>query len=165
MNHIKFPSRNSWLRSLLLIFSRVIVVLLLIRLLESLPKGSIRTFVNIAGWIGFSVLMGVWSHLFCVLKKETKLWKIQPKSIVEIVNALKVSFWADLIAAGSGLLLFFTVTYAFKLNEKDAETVLGLSVFLILIIWFFSIPLLYKKAIKQPKRKSQTTPKAKTNKK
>jgi hypothetical protein len=119
-------------------------------------------FVNIAGWVGFSVLMGIWSHLIGVFKKETKLWKIQDKSIVEVVSALKISFLSDLIALGSGLLLFFTLTYAFKLNEKDAETFLGLTVFLVIIIWFFSIPLLYEKELV---KQSKTKAKAKTNKK
>jgi hypothetical protein len=163
MNHIKFPSRNSWFRALLLVFSRIVVILLLVKFLESLPKSPIRTFVNIGGWVGFSALMGVWSHFILVFKRETRFWKIQTESVVEAVNALKVSFLSDLIAIGLGLLLFFTLNYIFKFNEKDAETVLGLLVFLMLIIWFFSIPLLYEKAL--VKRKSKTKQKTKLNKK
>jgi hypothetical protein len=163
MDHIKFPSRNSWFRALLLVFSRIVVILLLVKFLESLPKSPIRTFVNIGRWVSFSALMGVWSHFILVFKRETRFWKIQTESVVEAVNALKISFLSDLIAIGLGLLLFFTLNYIFKFNEKDAETVLGLLVFLMLIIWFFSIPLLYEKAL--VKRKSKTKQKTKPNKK
>ena len=160
MNHIKCPSRNSWLRTLLLIFSRVLVVLLLVKLLESLPKGSLRTLVSIGGWIGFSTLMGVWTHLASVFKRETQFWKIQTKSVVEVVDALKVSFLSDLIAVGSGLFLFFTLNYTFKFNGENTETLLGLTVLLVLVIWFFSIPLLYEKALSKQKSKikSKTKP-------
>ena len=98
-----------------------------------------------------------------VFKGETRFWKIQTESVVEAVNALKISFLSDLIAIGLGLFLFFTLNYIFKFNEKDVETVLGLLVFLMLIIWFFSIPLLYEKAL--VKRKSKTKQKTKPNKK
>src|SRR4028119_16901 len=97
MNHIKCPSRSSWLRALLLVFSRVVVILLLVRFLESLPKGSMRTLVNIGGWVSFSMLMGVWSHFILVFKRETKFWKVQAESVVEALNALKISFLSDLI--------------------------------------------------------------------
>jgi hypothetical protein len=162
MNHIKCPSRSSWLRTLLLILSRIIVVLLLVGLLNSLPRGPIRTLVNIGGWIGFSALMGVWSHFISVFKKETKFWKIQTTSVVEIVDALKISFLSDLIAIGLGLFSFFVSTSVFKLNKEDSETLLGLLVLLILVIWFFSIPLLYEKTLIKRNLKTQSKVKAKT---
>lgn len=154
MNHVKCPSRNSWFRALLLIFSRVLVVLLLVSL-ESLPKGSLRTLASIGAWIGFSTLMGVWNHFFSVSKGETKLWKVQTKSVAEVIDALKVSFLSDLIAVGSGLFLFFTLNYAFKLNGENTETLLGLTVLLILVIWFFSIPLLYEMTLRKRKPKAK----------
>ena len=163
MNHVKYPSRNSWFRALLLIFSRVLVISLLAGFLESLPKGSLRTLVSIGGWIGFSTLMGVWNHFISVSKRETKLWKVQTKSVIEIIDALKVSFLSDLIAVGSGLFLFFTLNYAFKLNGENTETLLGLTVLLVLVIWFFSIPLLYEMALR--KRKPKIKPKIKSTKK
>lgn len=153
--NLKCPSRNSWFRALLLIFSRVVVILLLATLLESLPKGAIRTLVSIAGWIGFSVLMGVWRHLFAVFKKETRFWKIQAKSVVEVVNALKISLLSDLITIGSGLFFFFSLSYAFKLNEKD-EILLALTMCLMFVIWFFSMPVLYERTL--VKRKSKAKP-------
>ena len=163
MSPVRCPSRNSWLRALLLVFSRIVVILLLLRFLESLPRGSIRTLVNIGGWVSFSVLMGVWSHFILVFKKETRFWKIQTESVVEAVNALKISFLSDLITIGLGLFLFFTLNYVFKFNKENAETLLGLLVFLMLVVWFFSIPLLYEKAL--VKRKSKTKQKTKPNKK
>lgn len=163
MNHIKCPSRTSWLRALLLIFSRVLVVLLLARFLESLPKGSLRTLLSIGGWIGFSTLVGVWTHFINVFRGETRFWEIQPKSIVEVVDALKVSFLSDLIALVSGLVLFFTLNHALKLEGENTETLLGLTVFFVLVIWFFSIPLLYEKSLS--KRKSKTKSKTKPTKK
>lgn len=160
MNHIKCPSRISWLRTLLLIFNRVAVILLLVGVSESLPKGTIRTLASIGAWIGFSGLMGIWSHSLAVFKKETKFWQVQNQSVVEVIDALKISFLSDLIALALGLFLFFTVGSALKLNEKDAETLSGLIVLLMIPIWFFSIPLLYEKTL--VKRKSKTKPKVKT---
>jgi predicted permease len=107
--------------------------------------------------------MGVWSHFILVFKKETRFWKIQTESVVEAVNALKISFLSDLITIGLGLFLFFTLNYVFKFNKENAETLLGLLVFLMLVVWFFSIPLLYEKAL--VKRKSKTKQKTKPNKK
>ena len=98
-----------------------------------------------------------------VFRKETRFWKIQTESVVEVVNALKISFLSDLIAIGLGLFLFFALNYAFKFNEQDAETLLGLLVLLMFVIWFFSIPLLYEKAL--VKRKSKIKQKTKFNKK
>jgi hypothetical protein len=125
-----------------------------------LPKGSLRTLVNIGGWIGFSLLVGVWTHFISVARGETKFWKIQPKSVTEVVDALKVSFLSDLIAVASGLVLFFTLNSALKLEGENTETLLGLTVFLVLAIWFFSILLLYEKALssRKPKMKSKTKP-------
>lgn len=156
---IKCPSRNSWFRAILLIFSRVLVILLLLRLLESLPKGDLRTLASIGGWIGFSTLMGVWNHFISVSKGETKLWKVQTKSVTEVIDALKVSFLSDLTTIVSGLFLFFTLNYIFKLSKENAEILLGLIVLLMIVIWFFSIPLLYERALK--KRKPKTKPKTK----
>jgi hypothetical protein len=129
----------------------------MLRVLNSLPNGSIRTFANIGGWIGFSVLMGVWSHSLSCFRRETKVWKIQTKSVLEVVNALKISFLSDLITLAAGLIVFFTTRQAFNLNEKDAETLLGLTVFLMLAIWFFSIPLLYE-AFKRKSKVKTTRP-------
>ncbi len=135
----------------------IVVVLLLDGVSKSLPKGTIRTLASVGAWIGFSILMGAGSHFIYVLKKETKFWKIQNKSVVEVVDALKVSFLSDLIAIGLGLFLFFTLGAALKLNEKDAETFSGIIVLVILPIWFFLMPLLYEKALL--KRKLKTKPK------
>lgn len=159
------PSRISWLRTLLLIFSRIVVVLLFFKLSKTLPHSSLRTLVNIGGWIGFSALMGVWNHLILVIKKETKFWQIQNESVVESIDALKISFISDLIALGFGI-FFVILGYAFKLNTReDAETLLGLIVFSVLVIWFFSIPLLYEKALVKRKLKGKVKPKTKFDKK
>jgi hypothetical protein len=163
MNHIKCPSRISWLRSFLLIISRVIVILLLTGILKSLPRGTIRALVSIGVWISFSILMGAGNHFISVFKKETKFWEIQSKSVVEAVDALKISFLSDLIAIGLGLFLFFIVGSALKLDGKDAETFSGLIVLLMFPLWFFSMPLFYERAL--IKRKLKTKPKTKFNKK
>jgi hypothetical protein len=141
------------LRALLLIFSRIIVLLLRFRFLGPLPNSSIRALVGIGGWISSSVLMGVWSHLISVFKKETRFWKIQTKSIVEVFNALKISFLSDLIAIGLGLFLF-TLNYAFKFYKQDPDTLLILVVLSMFVSWFYSVPLLYENAL--VKRKSKT---------
>jgi len=73
--------------------------------------------------------------------------------MMEVVDALKVSFLADFIALGSGLLVFFALGSALKLNEQDAEILLGVTMCLVLVIWFFSTPILYEKA--SAKRKSK----------
>lgn len=159
MNHIKCPSRISWLRTFSLIVSRIVVVLLLAGISKSLPRGTIRTLASIGAWIVFSILMGAGSHFIYVLKKETKFWKIQNKSVVEAIDALKISFLSDLIAIGLGLGLFLILGATLKLNEKDAEILSGLIVLVILPIWFFLMPLLYEKAL--VKRKSKTQPKVK----
>lgn len=162
MNHIKCPSRNSWLRTLLLIFSRVIVILLLVKFLKALPKGSLqalvssdnfslRTLASIGVWVSFSTLMGVWNHLICVFKGETKPWKVQTKSVAEAVGALKVSFWSDVIAVVFGLFFLFALNSALKLNEKDSKALLGLTILLVPVIWFFSISLLYEAVLGKQK--------------
>ena len=164
MSRIKCPSRSSWVRTLLLIFNRVVVTLLVVKFLKSLPNSfSLRALVSIGAWIGFSTLMGVWSHLICVSKGETKLWKLQTKSVREAVDTLKISFLSDSIALGFGLFFLFALGSALKLNEKDSKTFLGLIILLIPVIWFFLTPLLYEKAL--VKRELKTQPKAKFNKK
>lgn len=174
MSHIKCPSRNSWLRTLLLIFSRVIVILLLVKFLKALPKSSLQALVSpdnfslrilasIGVWVSFSTLMGVWNHLICVFKGETKPWKVQTKSVAEAVGALKVSFWSDGIAVVFGLFFLFALNSALKLNEKDSKVLLGLTILLVPVIWFFSIPLLYETVL--GKRKSKVKSKTKHNKK
>lgn len=165
---IRCPSRISWLRATVLIFNRIVVVTLFLRFSRSLPSGSIRTLVNIGGWIGFSLLMGVWSHFVFVFKGQTKLWKIQTKSVAEAVDALKISFLSDLIAIGSGI-FFAILGYILKLNDKikEPEVFLGGIVLLMLVVWFFSIPLLYEKALvaRESKAKSKVKPKSKLGKK
>jgi hypothetical protein len=173
MNHIKCPSRNSWLRTLLLIFSRVIVILLLVKFLKALPKGSLQALVSsdnfslralasIGVWVSFSTLMGVWNHFICVFKGETKPWKVQTKSVAEAVGALKVSFWSDVIAVVFGLFFLFALNSALKLNEKDSKALLGLTILLVPVIWFFSISLLYEAVL--GKQKSKVKSKTKRNK-
>jgi hypothetical protein len=140
--------------------------------LKSLPKGyfpalvddnfSLRVLVTISVWVTFSTLMGVWNHLICVFKGETKPWKIQAKSVAEAVSALKVSFWSDMIAVVFGLFFLFTLNYALKLNEKDSQVLLGLTILLVSVIWFFSMPLLYEMFL--GKRKSKVKLKTKRNK-
>jgi len=162
--NIKFPSRSSWFRALLLIFTRAIILLLATHFLNTLPRGSVRTLASIGVWVGFSTLMGLWRHLFSVFRNETKFWKIQVKSIVEVVDALKVSFLTDLIALGLGLFVFFVLGSALKLNAQDAEIFLGLTMCLVLVIWFFSIPVLYERAAAKRKSKVKVTKKTKTEK-
>jgi hypothetical protein len=145
----------------------------LIGLLKGLPKGSfqalvstnnfsLRAFASIGVWVTFSALMGVWNHLVCVFKGETKPWKIQTKSVAEAVGALKVSFWSDVIAVVFGLFFLFALNSALKLNEKDSQTLLGLTILLVPVIWFFSILLLYEMVL--GKRKLKVKSKTKRNK-
>jgi hypothetical protein len=166
MNHIKCPSRNSWVRTLLLIFNRVIVLLLVIKFFKSFASpdnSSLRTLLSIGAWIGFSALMGVWSHLVCGSKGETKLWKVQTKSVAEAVDTLKISFLSDSIAIVLGLFFLFALNSALKPNEEDSKVLLGLTVLLVPVIWFFLTPWLYERALS--KRKSKTQPKTKPSKK
>jgi len=161
-------------RTLLLIFNRIIVSLLVIKFFRSLPKGSsetlaspdsssLRTLVSIGAWIGFSALMGVWSHLICVSKGETKLWKVQTKSVAEAVDTLKISFLSDSIAIVLSLFFLFALNSALRPNEEDSKVLLGLTVLLVPVIWFFLTPWLYERA--SSKRKSKTQPKTKPSKK
>jgi hypothetical protein len=168
MNHIKCPSRGSWVRTLLLIFNRVIISLLVIKFfrsetLTSPDSSSLRTLLSIGAWIGFSALMGVWSHLICASKGETKLWKVQTKSVAEAVDTLKISFVSDSIAVVLGLFFLFALNSTFKPNEEDSKVLLGLTVLLVPVIWFFLTPWLYERALS--KRKSKTQPKTKPSKK
>jgi hypothetical protein len=146
----------------------------LVEFLKALPKSSLqalispdnfslRVLASIAVWVSFSTLMGVWSHLICVFKGETMPWKIQTKSVAEAVGALKVSFWSDWIAVVFGLFFLFGLNSALKLNEKDSTVLLGLTILLVPVIWFFSIPLLYETVL--GKRKSKVKSKTKHNKK
>jgi hypothetical protein len=146
----------------------------LVEFLKALPKGSLqalgspdnfslRTLGSIGVWVSFSTLMGVWNHLICVFKGETKPWKVQTKSVVEAVGALKVSFWSDGIAVVFGLFFLFALNSALKLNEQDSKVLLGLTILLVPVIWFFSILLLYEMVL--GKRKSKVQPKTKHNKK
>ena len=162
------------MRTLLLIFNRIIVSLLVIKFFRSLPKGSfetlaspdsssLRTLVSIGAWISFSALMGVWSHLICVSKGETKLWKVQTKSVAEAVDTLKISFVSDSIAVVLGLFLLFALSSTFKPNEEDSKVLLGLTILFVPVIWFFLTPWLYERA--SSKRKSKTQPKTKPSKK
>ena len=162
------------MRTLLLIFNRIIVSLLVIKFFRSLPKGSsetlaspdsssLRTLVSIGAWIGFSALMGVWSHLICVSKGETKLWKVQTKSVAEAVDTLKISFLSDSIAIVLSLFFLFALNSALRPNEEDSKVLLGLTVLLVPVIWFFLTPWLYERA--SSKRKSKTQPKTKPSKK
>jgi hypothetical protein len=168
MNHIKCPSRGSWVRTILLIFNRVIISLLVIKFfrsetLTSPDSSSLRTLLSIGAWIGFSALMGVWSHLICTSKGETKLWKVQTKSVAEAVDTLKISFVSDSIAVVLGLFFLFALNSTFKPNEEDSKVLLGLTILLVPVIWFFLTPWLYERALR--KRKSKTQPKTKPSKK
>ena len=156
------------MRTLLLIFNRIIVSLLVIKFfrsetLTSPDSSSLRTLVSIGAWIGFSALMGVWSHLICVSKGETKLWKVQTKSVAEAVDTLKISFLSDSIAIVLSLFFLFALNSALRPNEEDSKVLLGLTVLLVPVIWFFLTPWLYERA--SSKRKSKTQPKTKPSKK
>jgi len=107
--------------------------------------------------------MGVWSHLICASKGETKLWKVQIKSVAEAVDTLKISFLSDLIAIVFGLFFLFGLNSALKLNEEDSKVLLGLTVLLVPVIWLFLTPWLYERA--SSKRKSKTQPKTTPSKK
>jgi hypothetical protein len=133
-----------------------------LRVLISTDNFSLRTLASISVWVSFSTLMGVWNHLICVFKGETKPWKLQTKSVAEAVGALKVSFWSDGIAVVFGLSFLFVLNSALKLNEKDSQALLGLTILLVPIVWFFSIPLLYEMVL--GKRKSKVKSKTKRNK-
>jgi hypothetical protein len=168
MNHIKCPSRGSWVRTLLLIINRVIISLLVIKFfrsetLTSPDSSSLRTLLSIGAWIGFSALMGVWSHLICASTGETKLWKVQTKSVTEAVDTLKISFLSDSIAIVLGLFFLFALNATLKPNEEDSKVLLGLTVLLVPVIWFFLTPWLYERALS--KRKSKNQPKTKPSKK
>jgi hypothetical protein len=107
--------------------------------------------------------MGVWSHLICASKGETKLWKVQTKSVTEAVDTLKISFLSDSIAIVLGLFFLFALNATLKPNEEDSKVLLGLTVLLVPVIWFFLTPWLYERALS--KRKSKTQPKTKPSKK
>jgi hypothetical protein len=84
--------------------------------------------------------------------------------MIEVVDALKVSFLADFIALGSGLFVFFVLGSALKLNAQDAEILLGLTMCLVLVIWFFSTLILYEKTSAKRKSKAKIAKKTKTEK-
>jgi hypothetical protein len=128
--------------------------------LASPDSSSLRTFVSIGAWIGFSALTGVWSHLICTSKGETKLWKVQTKSVTEAVDTLKISFLSDSIAVILGLFFLFALSSALKPNEADSKVLLGLIILLVPVIWFFLTLWLYERVLRKrkPKTKSQTKP-------
>ena len=163
-----FPYRISWLRAIGLILTRLIFSILVSDTINALPDKTIRSALNLIGWICFSMLMGVWSHLIFVFQKKAKLWEPKQNSVREAVNALKISFCSDLAALGI-LLISFIIGYNFfsslrySNTPEDAELFTGIAGLIMIFSWIIITPSLYQQELnKELRRTAKQSTKKKT---
>jgi hypothetical protein len=139
--------------------------------IRGVANRDIQTALNLAGWVFFSLLMGLWHHLIFVSQKKAKLWEPKQNSVREAINALKISFCSDLVGLGFIVIALVLGYSLFGLSKSnDAELVAGIAGLAMIFSWMITTPILYQQelnkelrsAVKKPQKKKPVTVKPKS---